>query len=347
MLSKDELFMQRCFDLAASGRKNVRPNPQVGAILVYQDKIIGEGYHKKYGGAHAEVEAINSVKSSDRHFIPESTLYVSLEPCNFHGNTPACSSLILEQKIKKLVVSAEDPNPKISGSSLKFLEQNGVKIVRDVLKTQGQELIKVFSKNITSSKPYVILKIAESKDHFIGKPDERIKISNQYSDIFVHKLRDFSDGIMIGTNTALIDNPTLTTRLIEGENPVRIIIDRNLKIPGSFKIYNQEVKTIIINQLKDELQGTLSLKKMDFENPDFLNELLRSLFKEKIYVLIVEGGAKLINSFLQAGEWDEAIVISALVMLNSGIKTPLFHGHRYNTLLAGDDVISFVKRISM
>jgi diaminohydroxyphosphoribosylaminopyrimidine deaminase/5-amino-6-(5-phosphoribosylamino)uracil reductase len=345
MSNRDELFMNRCFDLALPGGKNVRPNPLVGAVLVNENKIIGEGFHKQFGGPHAEVEALKSVTQENRPLIKDSTLYVSLEPCNYHGKTPACSTLILENEIKRLVVSALDPNPKVSGSSLNFLESKGVNVKRNVLKEQGEELIKVFSKNITKSKPYVILKFAESKDNYIGKPGQRVKLSNAYSDVFVHKLRAEANGIMIGTNTALSDNPELTTRLIEGENPVRIILDRNLIIPSSFNVFNDETRTIIINEQKDEVQNNLNFKRMDFESQGFISDLLLSLYEEKIYVLIVEGGAKLINSFLQAGEWDEAIVISATVMLNSGIKTPFFSGYRYNTLDAGDDVISFVKRI--
>jgi diaminohydroxyphosphoribosylaminopyrimidine deaminase / 5-amino-6-(5-phosphoribosylamino)uracil reductase len=340
----DELYIKRCFDLALQGGKNVRPNPMVGAVLVYNDKIIGEGYHKVFGGPHAEVEAMNSVTQENRPLIKDSTLYVSLEPCNYHGKTPACSNLILENGIKKLVVSALDPNPQVSGSSLDFLEDKGVFVKRGVLNAQGEELIKVFSKNIKTSRPYVILKYAESKDHFIGKEGEKIKLSNQYSDIFVHKLRDFSDGIMVGTNTVSTDNPSLTTRLINGDNPVRIVLDCNLKTPSSFNVFNDETGTIIINEQKDEVRNNLNFKKMDFQSPDFLSELLLSLYEEKIYVLIVEGGAKLINSFVHYGEWDEAVIITTPLILYKGIKAPEIEGNLYKKMYLGNDIVSFVRK---
>ncbi|MBK7096439.1 MAG: bifunctional diaminohydroxyphosphoribosylaminopyrimidine deaminase/5-amino-6-(5-phosphoribosylamino)uracil reductase RibD [Saprospiraceae bacterium] len=345
MSNRDELFMNRCFDLALHGGKNVRPNPLVGAVLVNENKIIGEGFHKQFGGPHAEVEALNSVTQENRPLIKDSTLYISLEPCNYHGKTPACSNLILENGIKKLVVSALDPNPQVSGSSLDFLEDRGVIIKRNVLNDQGEELIKVFSKNIKTSKPYVILKYAESKDHFIGKEGEKIKLSNQYSDIFVHKLRDFSDGIMVGTNTVLTDNPSLTTRLINGDNPVRIVLDRNLKTPSSFNVFNDETRTIIINEQKDEVRNNLNFKKMDFESQGFISDLLLSLYEEKIYVLLVEGGAKLISSFIQCGEWDEAVIITTPLILYKGIKAPEIEGKLYKKMDLGDDCLRFVRPV--
>ena len=339
---KDGLYMQRCLDLAYLGGERVRPNPMVGAVLVHNNRIIGEGYHEYFGGPHAEVNAVNSVKDEDKHLIPESTSYVSLEPCNFYGKTPACSDLILREGIKNIVVSCKDPNPKIAGSSLQYLEKNGVKVRSNVLEDKGRELIKVFSKNILTHKPYVILKYAQSKDFLISKPGERTQLSNDYSNIKVHKLRSEVDGILIGTNTALIDNPELNVRHIKGKSPVRIVIDKELKLPQNLKIFSDKNPTIIINEIKDEIIENVTFKKIDFNHQNFLDNLLRYLFESGIYVLLIEGGAITLQNFIAQQEWDEAIIITSPKMLTKGIKAPAFEGKLISKQMLGDDEWAFV-----
>lgn len=344
MLNHEEIFMQRCFDLAELAGFETRPNPKVGAVLVHEGLIIGEAYHAHYGQAHAEVNAINSVPDDKKHLISDSTLYVSLEPCNIFGKTPPCSELIINNNIKKLVISALDPNPLVAGKSAQYLESKGIHITKDILEEKGKDLIKVFRKNILYKKPYVILKFAKSRDNFIGNQDAQVKLTGKATDIFTHQLRNDSEGIMIGTNTALIDNPSLTTRNIAGRNPVRIVHDRNLRIPTDFNIFNKTGQLILVNDLKDEENDNVIYKKMDFSDPDFLEKLLDYLFNINIFQLIVEGGAELLNSFIRTELWDEALIVDTPAIIGKGIKAPELSGKLIRKMELEKDVVYKVKR---
>jgi diaminohydroxyphosphoribosylaminopyrimidine deaminase / 5-amino-6-(5-phosphoribosylamino)uracil reductase len=344
MLNMDEIFMQRCFELAESGGFKTRPNPNVGALLVHGDIIIGEGWHRQYGKAHAEVNAINSVPEHKKHLISDSSLYVSLEPCNIYGKTPPCSELIISNNIKKVVISALDPNPLIAGKSAEFLKSKGINVTVGILEEKGKELIKVFHKNILYKRPYVILKYAKSKDNFIGNLDAQVKLTGKVTDIFTHQLRDDSEGIMIGTKTALTDNPSLTTRYDQGRNPVRIVLDRILKIPKDYKIFHNTATLILLNELKDEVRENVIYKKMDFSQPEFIESLLEYLFEMKIYQLIVEGGAELLNSFIRTELWDEALIIETPIILGKGIKAPELSGKLARKMEFEKDVIFQIKR---
>lgn len=344
MLNMDEIFMHRCFELAESGGFLTRPNPNVGALLVHGDIIIGEGWHRQYGKAHAEVNAINSVPENKKHLISDSSLYVSLEPCNIYGKTPPCSELIISNNIKKVVISALDPNPLIAGKSAEFLKSKGINVTVGILEERGKELIKVFHKNILYKRPYVILKFAKSRDNFIGNLDAQVKLTGKVTDIFTHQIRNDSEGILIGTNTALTDNPSLTTRYIQGKNPVRIVLDRILKIPKDYKIFDNTSSLILINEFKDEVRENVIYKKMDFFQPEFIDSLLEYLFEMKIYQLIVEGGAELLNSFIRSQLWDEALIIETPLFLGKGIKAPELSGKLAGKMEFEKDIIFQIKR---
>lgn len=319
--------MRRCLDLASLGGKKVRPNPHVGAVLVHENRIIGEGWHQEYGGPHAEVNCLNSVLKKDRKLIQSSTLYVSLEPCSFQGKTPACTNLIIDHKIPRVVLSAKDPNPKVDGQGINILQKKGIEVITGVLNKKGKEIIRDFKVNFLKKRPYIILKLVKSRHNYMGKIGEKIWLSNQWSTLLSHRWRAEIDGIMVGTETVLNDNPSLDTRLYPGESPIRILLDRKQRIPGEAKVFHGSSTSLIISAK----EGIPSSKKIeyeliDFETKDFLLKLVRRLYDRGIYTLMVEGGAKLLQSFLHEGLWDEARVISTDHPLDSGVKAPNITG---------------------
>lgn len=340
---KSEVFIQRCFDLALRGGKKVRPNPMVGAVLVYKDRIIGEGYHAFFGGPHAEVNCLKSVKDADRKLISFSTLYVSLEPCNYFGKTPACTNLILENKIPEVVIATTDPNPEVDGKGLQLLTDNGVKVQTNILKEQGDDLIKYFKVNHLQKRPYIILKIVKSKDNFIGKTGKKIWISNEHSSLLSHKWRTEVDGIMVGTNTIMNDDPKLNNRLYPGTAPSRIILDRTNKIPADFNVKDNSNPTYFINNSIQDLSNPNEMYyKIDFDQKDFLKTLMEGMFEKGIFVLLVEGGSKLIQSFLSNNLWDEARVISSSKLLESGIRAPNITGILKKKVNLGTDQLQII-----
>jgi diaminohydroxyphosphoribosylaminopyrimidine deaminase/5-amino-6-(5-phosphoribosylamino)uracil reductase len=314
--------MIRCIQLAKLGAGNVAPNPMVGAVLVYEDKIIGEGYHKKYGEAHAEVNCINNVEEKNKPLIEKSTIYVSLEPCAHHGKTPPCSDLIIKNKIKKVVIGCIDIYEKVAGKGIEKLQNAGVETITGILEKECIELNKRFFTFHQKKRPFIILKWAQSANGKIGSQEnKRILISNDYSNRMVHKWRSEEAGILVGTNTVLKDDPLLTTRLWKGKNPVRILIDKELKLPLSQKIFNEDSKTIIFNLYKNEIEKNCQFIKL--ENDNFLNEIPQSLFENDFQSVMVEGGAKTLQSFIDAGLWDEARVITnEELIIESGIPAP-------------------------
>ncbi|MEO5943068.1 MAG: bifunctional diaminohydroxyphosphoribosylaminopyrimidine deaminase/5-amino-6-(5-phosphoribosylamino)uracil reductase RibD [Ferruginibacter sp.] len=324
LLYKDETYMLRCLQLAAAAAGNVAPNPMVGAVLVYNGVIIGEGYHMKYGEPHAEVNCINSVSEENRHLIKESTLYVSLEPCNHFGKTPPCSDLIVKNKIPKVVIACKDSFEKVNGGGIKKLEDAGVKVTQDILKEDALELNKRFFTFHEKKRPYVILKWAQSNDKFIAhKNYQPVKITNDLTNRQVHKWRSEEAAILVGTNTALHDDPSLTTRLWQGKNPVRIFIDKNLQIPSGHHLLDNSTATIVINQIKDEKAGNTIFYKIS-EEEDVITTVLNLLYQKQLTSLIVEGGTTLLQSFIDAGLWDEAIIITNNdLQLHEGIDAPL------------------------
>jgi len=321
--------MQRCLDLAVLGSGKVAPNPMVGAVLVHENKIIGEGFHKQYGQAHAEVNCINSVNKEDQHLIQKSTLYVSLEPCNHFGKTPPCSDLIISYKIPKVVIACTDPFEKVNGSGIKKLSDFGVEVITGILENEAIELNKRFFTFHQQKRPYIILKWAQSENQcisaFQGKP---VKISNALTDILVHKWRSEEAAIMVGTNTVMLDNPSLTTRNWQGKNPIRICIDRNLKIEHTAKILDQSSPTIILNQQINKIEGANDFIQINFER-EIIPQLNELLYQKKIQSVIIEGGAKLLQTFIDIGIWDEARVITNIKMvIENGTASPNFENKK-------------------
>lgn len=316
-------YIRRAFDLARLAQGNASPNPMVGAVIVYEGKIIGEGYFKKDGTSHAEVNAINSVKKENLHLLPLSDIYVSLEPCNFFGRTPACTSLILEKKIPRVIISTTDKTPQVSGNGIELLRKNGVEVITGILEKEGDELVKYRTNYVQSKYPYIILKYAQSKDGFIGKKNESVWITNSFSKRLVHKWRSEINAIMVGTNTALQDNPRLTNRLYFGKNPLRIVLDRKNELPEQLHLFSDGNPTwhISENTNRNFSKKNITHQKFIFDE-NLLENLLEKLHEERISTLLVEGGAQLLNSFIQKGLWNEARVFVGDKYLENGIKAP-------------------------
>ncbi len=342
--------MRRCLQLAALGAGNVAPNPMVGAVLVNNDLIIGEGYHMQYGQAHAEVNCINSVASADRHLIPQSTLYVSLEPCSHFGKTPPCADLIIREKIKKVVVGCRDPFKEVNGKGIEKLQQSGVEVVTQILERECSELNRRFFTFHTKHRPYIILKWAQSNDGFIAGENyqngKRTFISNDTSNRLVHKWRSEEAAILVGTNTALLDDPSLTTRLWMGANPIRLVIDRHLKLPLSLQLLNGAVRTIVFNLIKHEDRGNLMYYQVAGDT-DLLHQILNALCQQLLNSVIVEGGAQLLQSFIDEGLWDEArIITNSSLYLNGGLPAPrLATCEVENTLKCRQDAITVCRNL--
>lgn len=306
-----EIYMQRCIDLAKCGAGSVAPNPLVGAVLVHQDRIIGEGFHQVYGGPHAEVNCIRSVKDSDRELIPFSTLYVSLEPCAHFGKTPPCANLILSEKIPNVIIGSKDPFEQVNGKGIDILKKGGVNVLQGILEKECDELNKRFFTFHREHRPYIILKWAQTADLKISSgSSDRLMISNKYTDRLVHKWRSEEAGIMVGTNTAENDDPLLTNRWWTGNNPVRIVIDRNLKLAPSLKLFDGSTRTIVF-YCSGELHQSSTVEYIQIKNKkDLIPQVLKALYDLKVLSVIIEGGAALINSFISSGLWDEARVIT-------------------------------------
>ena len=332
-MTTDEQYMARCIELAKLGAGNVAPNPMVGAVLIYDNKIIGEGYHQKYGKEHAEVNCVNSVKEQDMPFIERSTMYVSLEPCSHFGKTPPCVDLLIKNKIKKVVIGCIDIYEEVAGRGIQKLQAAGTEVLTRILEKECVDLNKRFFTLHQKFRPYIILKWAQSVDGKIsgktspspvlnGKtPIERIFISNDYSNRLVHKWRSEEAAILVGTNTAMLDDPLLTTRAWTGSNPVRVVIDKKLQLPSRLKVFSNETKTIIYNTLKDATMENLAYIKL--ENGNFMEQLLHSLFEMNIESVLVEGGAKTLQSFIDNDLWDEArVIINEDLFIEEGVAAP-------------------------
>lgn len=316
--------MQRCLQIAQLGEGNVAPNPMVGAVLVHNDIIIGEGYHMQFGKAHAEVNCINSVADANKQFIANSTLYVSLEPCTHFGKTPPCTNLIINYKIPTVVIGCSDQYHEVNGKGIEKLKAAGIKVITGILEEKARAINKRFFTFYQLQRPYIILKWAQSKDRLIANTDfSSVQISNEYSNKLVHKWRSEEAAIMVGTNTALHDNPSLTTRLWQGKNPVRVVIDKKLQLPACHHLFSGEANTIIFNNIKNEVTDTVNYCKLDELQPA-LPQILHHLFEQKIQSMLVEGGSVLLQSFIDNGLWDEARVITnQKKIIGNGIAAPV------------------------
>lgn len=333
----NELYIKRCLELAAAGLGNVAPNPMVGCVIVHNDKIIGEGYHIVYGGPHAEVNAINSVK--DKELLKESTLFVNLEPCVHFGKTPPCTDLIIEHKIPRVVISSIDCYSEVQGKGVRKLQKAGVNVTMNILSPENRELNKRFYTFYEKQRPYIILKWAQTINGYIDIKREKAEhkgpawITNKYSDILVHKWRAEESSIIVGTNTALNDNPQLNVRHFNGNNPIRIVIDKELRLPRELHLFDNKQKTLVFTEEEKADEINIEYIKIDFKKA-LCSQILDELYRRKIMSIIIEGGKALLESFMQAGLWDEARVFICNRTFDNGSEAPLIHGK----LIATEDI---------
>ncbi len=325
MYSKDEIYMRRCFELASHGLGNTRTNPLVGSVIVFQDRIIGEGYHHEYGGPHAEVNAIRAVK--DKSLLQESTIYINLEPCSHFGKTPPCSTLILNHKIPRVVISNTDPFPSVSGRGIEALKNGGTEVVDGVLVNQGEFLNRRFLTFHQEKRPYIILKWAATADGFIdierqaGDPIGTNWITDDIGRTLVHKWRSEEAGLMVGTNTIIADNPKLNVRRWKGNSPLRITFDRNGRIPESANILDNSQDTLIFTCNQERYSGKANSILIDHEYQ--MADVMTELYEQKIISILVEGGQQLHTSLINEGLWDEARVFTGKIVFSQGVKAPV------------------------
>ena len=324
-MTKDEKYIARCIQLAKNGLCNAAPNPMVGAVIVHNDTIIGEGYHIRCGEAHAEVNAVRSVK--DESLLKESTIYVSLEPCSHHGKTPPCADLIINKGIPRVVVGCQDPFSLVAGRGIAKLREAGIEVKVGVLEEECRQLIRRFVTFNTLRRPFITLKWAESADGFIdlhrteGHP---YIFSSPLSSMLVHKRRAEHSAILVGRRTALLDNPSLTTRNWFGKNPVRMVIDKDLTLPKHLALFDGSVRTLVFTQREDTSnRPNVEHIRLDFKI-DILPQIMEVLYKEKLQSLMVDGGSILLQSFIDAGCWDEAYIEQSDAHLKDGVKAPSF-----------------------
>ena len=339
--------MLRCIQLAKNGLGTTYPNPLVGSVIVFDGRIIGEGWHYKSGLAHAEVNAISNVK--DKDLLKKATIYVSLEPCSHHGKTPPCADLIINSGIKKVDVGSMDTNPKVAGKGIVRLIGKGCDVITGILESECDELNKRFFTFHQRKRPFIFLKWAESADGFIAplavknnSKREPVWISNEHSRQIVHKTRTLEQAILIGTTTATVDNPALTARDWVGTNPLRVLIDRQLRLAEEVSVLDGAVKTIIITEKEAINEDNLFYEKIDFsENPAL--QICDVLYKYQIQSLIVEGGMKTLQTFIDEELWDEALIFKGNnVLFANGIAAPKFHGSQFSEeKIKGDTLQQF------
>lgn len=337
---QEEFYIKRCIELAQKAKGKTYPNPLVGSVIVHKGEIIGEGFHQKSGENHAEINAINSVK--DKSLIPESTIYVSLEPCAHFGKTPPCALKIKELGFKKVVIGAMDSHDKVNGKGKKTIQDAGIEVVSGVLEKECMVLNKRFFTYHEKKRPFIILKWAESSDGFLDKNFKPTQIGNTLTKQFVHQLRSEEHAILVGTNTALTDNPSLTTREIVGRNPVRILIDFDLKVPTNFNIYNKEAETLVFNSIKNSEEG--NVKFITIEKENFLENLMQKLYENQIQSVIVEGGSFTLSQFIKANLWDETMIIkNENLFLENGTKAPEFDFEPHKIENFRNNILKFYK----
>lgn len=339
----DKFYMLRALELAKNGMGDVSPNPLVGCVIVHNDKIIGEGWHQKYGEAHAEVNAVNSV--DDGSVLKNSVVYVSLEPCAHTGKTPPCVDLLVAHKVKRVVIANIDVNPLVAGRGISKLKDAGIEIVTGVLEKEGDVLNKRFFTSLKKERPFIILKWAQTADGFVAQQNFNSKwISNEYSRQLVHKWRAEEDAILVGFNTAAHDNPQLTVRHWTGRNPTRVVIDERLSLDSALHLFDGSVPTICYNTLKDESKSNLDYVRIKQE--PIVEGILYDLYKRGIQSVIIEGGAQTIKKFIDSDFWDEARVFISKQKFGTGIKAPSIDEEIIKTEWIGDDMLNIYSRES-
>ncbi|GMQ30048.1 bifunctional diaminohydroxyphosphoribosylaminopyrimidine deaminase/5-amino-6-(5-phosphoribosylamino)uracil reductase RibD [Algoriphagus confluentis] len=326
-------YMQRALELAENGSGFVSPNPKVGCVIVYQDEIIGEGWHQQYGGPHAEVNAVNSVKNPA--LFSESTVYVTLEPCAHWGKTPPCANLLVEKRVKKVIIAAKDSNPLVGGKGIEILKNAGIEVETGILEKEARWQNRRFFTQIEKKRPYVILKWAQTQDGFIARQNFDSKwISNSQSRQLVHQWRAEEDAILVGKNTARYDNPTLNVRDWVGKNPLRIVIDSQLELPQELHLFDRKIPTLIFNSIMEKKEENLEWIKLDGISP---SSILESLNTRRIQSLIIEGGSHVLRQFIESGLWDECRVFTSTTQFEEGIPAPQLNQNSSETLFIGTD----------
>jgi diaminohydroxyphosphoribosylaminopyrimidine deaminase/5-amino-6-(5-phosphoribosylamino)uracil reductase len=314
----DEKYMMRALQLARQGGGHASPNPMVGAVVVYNGTIIGEGFHRCCGKAHAEVNAIASVR--DESLLPDSTIYVTLEPCSHYGKTPPCAKLLIDKHIKRVVVGTLDPFEKVSGRGIAMLHEAGIQVVVGVLEQQCRDLNRRFFTAHTTGLPWVLLKWAQSSDGFLADEHGAVRFSTPLTQVLMHRERSLVDAIVVGANTVSTDNPSLTTRHWSGNSPLRVVLDRNLSIPSDCTLLNDGYKTLIYNEKKVGIEGNVEWAKHDTSTPD---SWLRDLYSRGVTSIMVEGGANVLQQILVASAWNELRIEVSPKKLEKGIKAPI------------------------
>ncbi|PKH51735.1 bifunctional diaminohydroxyphosphoribosylaminopyrimidine deaminase/5-amino-6-(5-phosphoribosylamino)uracil reductase RibD [Tenacibaculum sp. Bg11-29] len=334
-----EKYIKRCLELASNGIGTARPNPSVGAVVLYDNKIIGEGYTNPYGGSHAEVNAINSVK--DKELLKQATIYVTLEPCSHFGKTPPCADLIVKNNIPNVVIGCVDTNSLVAGKGIERLKKAGINVVVGILENECKKHHKRFFTVQNKKRPYIILKWAETTDGYVApitKDEQKpVWISNKYSQQLVHKWRSEEHAILVGTNTVIADNPSLTVRNWTGNNPIRIVLDKNERIPGNATVFDKSVKTIVITEKRNNSEeSTINdsqfehSRELIFEQIDFSSrvaeQICEVLQKHSIQSVIIEGGTQTLQTFVDANLWDEAKIFVGKIVFGSGVVGPILKG---------------------
>lgn len=349
--------MHRCLELARHSAGKVAPNPMVGSVLVHGDRIIGEGFHEHYGGPHAEVNCINSVNEADRHLVSDSVLYVSLEPCSHFGKTPPCADLIIKHEIKNVVIGCRDPFIEVDGKGIEKLRAAGITVTVGLLEDECKEINKRFFTFHKLHRPYIILKWAKTENGKISSDGtvERLFISNEYTNRMVHKWRHEETAILVGTNTAVQDDPGLTNRHWPGKSPVRLVVDLNLSLPSSLKMLTDQLSyTIVFNTYQHEVDLQLLQNRAGgvgfyqvTSDVSLVQQILNGLYQMHIQSVLVEGGAKMLQSFIDEGAWDEArIITNRQLLVPQGMNAPMLtHCHlaREESVLS-DQIHYFVNR---
>lgn len=358
--SDHHIFMHRCLQLALLGSGSTAPNPMVGAVLVHEGRVIGEGYHQQYGGPHAEVHCMDSVKEEDRRLIALSTLYVSLEPCAHFGKTPPCADLVIRMQVPRVVVGCRDPFSEVNGKGIEKLQQAGVEVITGILEKECLELNRRFFTYHTQHRPYIILKWAQTADgRMAGAGTGRLLISNAYTNRIVHRWRSQEMGIMVATRTALKDDPELSTRLWPGKSPLRLVIDKDLQLPAGSKLLDGSIPTVVFNEQQHTI-GDLSawggrnsaysgstLPGVGYYqvagDTDLIAQMLHALYQMKIQSVLVEGGSLLLQSFIDGDTWDEArIITNESLVAGDGLPAPrLSKASMIHTEQVGSDTIRY------
>lgn len=341
----DERYMQRCLELAKMGMGKVSPNPMVGCVIVHEDKIIGEGFHQKFGEAHAEVNAINDVFSrygnEATSLLKKATAYVNLEPCAHFGKTPPCADLLVKHQLKKVIIGNTDPFEDVNGKGINKLTSAGIEVKTDVLVDECTYLNRRFFTRVKQQRPFIILKWAQTADGFFASAEPTQKwITGDLAKQLNYQWRNEEDAIVIGKITALIDNPRLTARIKGGKNPVRIVIDKNLQVPATHHLFNNEAKTIIFNEVKTDVINNIHFVQMEDMQFYLPQKIAFQLYLMDIQSVIIEGGAHILNQFINAGLWDEARVFTSNTVWNEGIKAPNIDGNVISQLQLNKDTLT-------